>query len=215
MTRAAALLALVGACVNDPPTQEKYFSTTCITGNCDAPQIVQTLPPAVAAANAAALTAWAAAGGVGGGGGGGGGGGHWSGLSAACHALLDAAARQGDCDGVSYCVCSTDSASYKGPNLVPLTDEGKAKSAECGLPDGYVASALSLCFAADCDGAIGIVDPAQQHDNCAQVTLCNKDMICGSPGQVAPGVTPTTCLSEKYAACGAAKGNCSAACPQS
>lgn len=78
-----------------------------------------------------------------------------------------------------------------------LTAEAEARSAECGLPDSYVAAAVLYCVGASCALAEGRPSEAASYEAEAVTNLSQRDQLCSCN----PALPTVTCLADTYRGC--------------
>jgi hypothetical protein len=77
--------------------------------------------------------------------------------------------------------CTKDSATFHLPDTSTLQNDPHADV--CGVSDGDVAMAVNYCYAAACDGGLGITTQASSYDQQAKQQLQNAADLCASSSQ--------------------------------
>ncbi len=83
--------------------------------------------------------------------------------------------------------CSSDSSKFTLPDTSYILNDPNIDV--CGISDGDIAYAVDECFAAACDGQLGLIDIAKTHDANAAMYVADAKDLCGSSGQSLGNVT--------------------------
>jgi hypothetical protein len=100
-------------------------------------------------------------------------------LSSVCQMLLTA-------PHIGAGTCSSNAADFALPDTSYILDD--PNNDVCGISGGDIAYAIDECFAAACDGELGLTDIAAMHDQTAQGYVNAAVELCSTSGQTVGNV---------------------------